>query len=125
MYTVAICNMTCSRSSVADQEQQYDQQLSYRFAQQQQSQFDDPAIMSASPGVPLLSPQDALGNGQQTFGLPPGLAFPPGLQNTVVNDGKHPSPLVPEKPAACVGWTEDRASHGRDLFHQAWRLGRL
>ena len=93
MYTVAICNMTCPRFSVADQEQQHDQQQSYRFAQQQQSQFNDPAIMSASPGVLLLSPQEALGNTQQTFGLPPGLVFPPGLQNTVVNDGEHSSLL--------------------------------
>lgn len=87
--------MTCLRFSVADQEQQHehDQQLPYRFAQQQQSQFSDPAIMSAGLGVPLLSPQEALGNVQQTFGLPPGLAFPPGLQNTVVNDGEHSSLL--------------------------------
>ena len=93
MYTVAICNMTYLRFSIADQEQQHDQQSPYRFAQQQQAQFSDPAIMSASPGVPFLSPQEALGNTQQTFGLPPGLAYPPGLQNTMVNDGEHSSLL--------------------------------
>jgi hypothetical protein len=96
MYTVAICNTICLRFLVADQEQQHehDQQPSYRFAQQQQSQFSDPAIMSASLGVPLLSPQEAFANAQQTFGLPPGLAFPPGLQNAVVNDGEHSSLLL-------------------------------
>jgi hypothetical protein len=78
--------------SVADQEQQHDhqQQQQYRFApqQQQQSRLNDPAIMSASFGVPLASPQDAFGHTEQAFG-PPGLAYSAGLQNNVVNDGKH------------------------------------
>jgi hypothetical protein len=78
--------------SVADQEQQHDQQQQqYRFApqqQQQQSRLDDPAIMSASFGVPLASPQDAFGRTEQAFG-PPGLAYSAGLQNNVINDGKH------------------------------------
>jgi hypothetical protein len=39
--------------------------------------------------VPLVSPQDAFVHTQQAFGPPPGLAYPPGLQNNVVNDGKH------------------------------------
>jgi len=80
--------------SVADQEQQHDQQLQqYRFAQSQQSQFHDPAIMSASLGVPHMSTQQAPGNAQQAFGLPPGLVYPPGLQNNVANDGEHSSLL--------------------------------
>jgi hypothetical protein len=80
--------------SVADQEQQHEQQLQqYRFAQSQQSQFNDPAIMSAGLGVPHMSAQEALGNAQQAFGLPPGLAYPPGLPNNVANDGEHSSLL--------------------------------
>jgi hypothetical protein len=79
--------------SVADQEQQHDHQLQqYRFAQSQQSQFNDPAIMSASLGMPHMSAQEALGNAQQVF-LPPGLAYPPGLKNNVANDGEHSSLL--------------------------------
>ena len=39
--------------------------------------------------MPLVSPQDAFGHAQQAFGPPPGLAYPPGLQNNVINDGKH------------------------------------
>jgi hypothetical protein len=77
--------------TVTEQEQQqHDHQLQqYRFAQAQQSQFSDPAIMSASLGLPHMSTQEALGNTQQGFGLPPGLAYPPGLQNNVANDGEH------------------------------------
>lgn len=77
--------------SVADQEQQHShQQQQYRFApqQQQQSRLNDPAIMSASFGVPIVSPQDAFGHTEQAFGSP-GLAYSAGLQNNVVNDGKH------------------------------------
>jgi hypothetical protein len=75
--------------SIADQEQQHDQQQQqYRFAQQQQSRLNDPAIMSASFGVQFASPQDAFGHTEQVFG-PPGLAYSAGLQNNVVNDGKH------------------------------------
>jgi hypothetical protein len=75
--------------SVADQEQQHDQQQQqYRFApQQQHSRLNDPAIMSASFGVPLASPQDAFGHTEQAFG-PPSLAYSAGLQNNVINDGK-------------------------------------
>jgi hypothetical protein len=70
---------------VADQEQQY------RFAQQQQqqqqqSQFSDPAIMF---GVPLAGPHEAFGRSPQAFGPPPGLTYPPDLQNSVVNDGEY------------------------------------
>ena len=77
--------------SVADQEQQHEQQQhQYRFVpQQQQSRLNDPAIMSASFGVPLASPQDVFGHPEQAFGPPPGLAYSAGLQNNVVNDGKH------------------------------------
>jgi hypothetical protein len=45
--------------------------------------------MSASFGVPLVSPQDAFGHTQQAFGPPPGLVYPAGLHNDVVNDCKH------------------------------------
>ncbi|KAI0279819.1 hypothetical protein BGY98DRAFT_966813 [Russula aff. rugulosa BPL654] len=73
------------------------QQQHYRFApQQQQSRLNDPAIMSASFGVPLASPQEAFGHTEQAFG-PPGLAYSAGLQNNVVNDvppTRPPSPLL-------------------------------
>jgi hypothetical protein len=77
--------------------------------------------MSASLGVPLMSPQEALGNAQQAFGLPPGLVYPPGLQNSVVNDGEYCSfSLVPERAATCIWRTERRAFLGRlSLLHQA------
>ncbi len=39
--------------------------------------------------MPLVSPQDAFGHTQQAFGPPPGLVYPAGLQNNVVNDSKH------------------------------------
>jgi len=80
--------------SVIDQEQQHEQQQQqYRFAQQQKAQFSDPAIMSASFGVSLMAPQDVFGHAQQTYGPPPGLAYPSGLPNNVINDGKHSSLL--------------------------------
>src|SRR6266576_3068405 len=90
--------------SVADQEQQHDQQQQqYRFAAQQQpSRLNDPAIMSASFGVPLTSPQDVFGHTEQAFGLP-GLAYSAGLQNNVVNDGKDYSLLfLKGRPTFCI-----------------------
>ena len=78
---------------IADQQLHDQQQQQYRFAQQQQQQqqsrLNDPAIMSASFGVPLASPQDAFGHTEQAFGPPTGLAYSAGLQSSVVNDGKH------------------------------------
>ncbi len=73
--------------SVADQEQQHDQQ----------SRFSDPAIMSASFGMPLASPQDAFGHTQQAFRPPPGLVYPAGLPNNVVSDGKRYFLLFPRR----------------------------
>ncbi|KAH9063799.1 hypothetical protein EDB83DRAFT_2223891 [Lactarius deliciosus] len=59
------------------------QQQQYHFAQQQPPQFNDPAIMSASFG---LQPQEAFA--PQAYGPPPGLAYPPGLQSNMANDGE-------------------------------------
>ena len=105
--------------SVADQEQQHDRQpQQYRFApqQQQQSRPNDPAIMSASFGVPLASPQDAFGHTEQAFG-PPSLAYSTGLQNNVVNDGKHYF-LLFLRPAF-ARHSKRLALLGQDLFDHA------
>ncbi|KAI9456465.1 hypothetical protein F5148DRAFT_1287974 [Russula earlei] len=85
-------------AALVDQEQQHDQtQPQHRFPQQLKSRFSDPAIMSASFGVPLVSHHEAVGHPQQAFGPPPGLAYPPDLQNDVVHDvppTRSPSPLL-------------------------------
>ena len=103
MYSVTLCNTTSFL--VADQQQQHgqqqQQQQQYRFAQQPQSQFSDPAIMSASFGIPLAPPQETFGHSPQAYAPPPGLAYPPGLPSSVVNDGECSS-VLSLRGAACV-----------------------
>ena len=74
--------------------------------------------------MPLVTPQDAFGHTQQAFGPPPGLVYPPGLQNNVVNDGKHTFSPVSER-AACVRYTERRALLGQGLSDYTGHLRSL
>jgi hypothetical protein len=61
--------------------------------------------MSASFGVLHAPPQEAFG--PQVFGHPPGLAYPPGLQSNMANDGE--SSLFVSGMVACVRCTERNA----------------
>jgi len=123
MYSVTIRNMIFS-FLIADQQLHDQQQQQYRFApqqqqqqQQQQSRLNDPAIMSASFGVPLASPQDAFGHTEQAFGPPTGLAYSAGLQSSVVNDGEHFFLLfLRGRPTFGI---PSVAPLGQDLFHYA------
>jgi hypothetical protein len=81
--------------------------------------------MSASLGVPHLSTQEALGNAQQAFGLPPGLVYPPGLQNNVANDGELSSLLFPRGrqpvfggPSAVTSWARPILSGLTPVVHE-------
>ena len=106
-------NMTCLLFSVTEQEQSLSQQQQqYRFAQQQPSQYNDPAIMSASFGVQHAPPQEAFG--PQVYGPPPGLVYPPGLQSNMANDGE--SSFFVSGVLACVRRTERNALIGRECL---------
>src|SRR6266404_4405809 len=107
--------MTRPPFSVADQEHSLSLQQQYRFAQQQQSQYSDPAIMSASFGVPHAPTQEVFAS--QAFG-PPGLVYPSGLRSNVANDGE--SSFFVSETVACVQSTERNAFIGRNVLRDSY-----
>ncbi len=72
--------------------------------------------MSASFGMPQMPPQEAFG--PQTYGPPPGLAYPPSLQSNVANDGE--SSFLVSETAACVRCTERNAFIGRNVLRDTY-----
>ena len=72
--------------------------------------------MSASFVVPHVPPQEPFG--PQVYGPPPGLAYPPGLQSNVANDGEFSFFFF--EMAACLRCTERNAFIARNVLRNTY-----